>query len=159
MQSRDRVLTFIIISAITIIQFFISSTTNSINVFINIRFFRLEIELIAHDYYNFQRFINRVYNREIIITLIILISKQRINNSIYINLKVFIDEMKENVISHNRKVLKNAKMKLLNKYYKSHYIQKWKNDNFEHKWKKLNIKSNIKRDLINNVRTFKRKQL
>ena len=50
-------------------------------------------------------------------------------------------------------------MKLLNKHYKFHYIQKWKNDNFEYKWKKLNIKSNIKRDLINNVKAFERKQL
>ena len=53
---------------------------------------------------------------------IILISEQRVNNSIHVDLKTFIDEMKENVISHNRKALKNAKMKLLNKHYKSHYI-------------------------------------
>ena len=53
---------------------------------------------------------------------IVSISKQRIKNSIYINLKTFIDEMKENAISHNRKTLKNVKMKLLNKHYKSHYI-------------------------------------
>ena len=90
---------------------------------------------------------------------IILISKQRANNSIYVNLKIFIDEMKKNVISHNRKILKNAKMKLLNKHYKFYYIQKWKNDNFEHKWEKLNIELNIKRDLINNVRAFERRQL
>ena len=50
-------------------------------------------------------------------------------------------------------------MKLLNKHYKFHYIQKWKNDDFEHKWKKLNIKSNIERDLINNIRAFERRQL
>ena len=113
--------TFIAISAITIIQLFISSTTNSINVFINIRFFRLEVEFVIYDYYNFQRFINRAYNREIIVILIISISEQRVNN-IYVDLKVFIDEMKKNVISHNRKILKNAKMKLLNKHYKFHYI-------------------------------------
>ena len=122
MQSRNRVLISIVISAIIIIQFFISSTTNSINVFINIRFSRLKIELIAHNYYDFQRFINRVYNREIIMILIILISKQRVNNSIYVDLKVFIDKMKKNVISHNRRILKNAKMKLLNKHYKFHHI-------------------------------------
>ena len=123
-QSRDRVLTFIVISAITIIQLFTSLTTNSINVFINIRFSYFEIELITRNHYNFQRFINRVYNREIIVISIASISKQRINNSIYVNLKIFIDEMKENVISHNRRVLKNAKMKLLNKHYKSYRIQK-----------------------------------
>ena len=65
--------------------------------------------------------------------------------------------MKKNVILYNRKILKNAKMKLLNKHYKFHYIQKWKNNNFEYKWEKLNIKLNIKRDLINNIRVFKRK--
>ena len=78
-----------IISAIIIIQLFISLITNSIDAFINICFFHLETKLIARDYYDFQRFINRVYNREIIITSIILISKQKINNSIYDNLKVF----------------------------------------------------------------------
>ena len=117
-------LTFIVISAITIIQLFTSLTTNSINVFINIRFSRLEVEFIARDYYNFQRFINRVYNREIIVISIVSISEQRVNNLIYIDLKAFIDEMKKNVISHNRKILKNAKIKLLNKHYKSYYIQK-----------------------------------
>ena len=55
---------------------------------------------------------------------IVSISKQRVNNSIYVDLKVFIDEMKKNVISHNRRILKNTKMKLLNKHYKSHHIQK-----------------------------------
>ena len=124
MQSRDRVSTFIAISAIIIIQFFTSLTTNSINVFINIRFFYFEIEFVARDHYNFQRFINRVYNRKIIVISIASVSEQRVNNSIYIDLKTFIDEMKKNVISHNRKILKNAKMKLLNKHYKSHYIQK-----------------------------------
>ena len=123
-QSRDRVLTSIVISAITIIQLFTSSTTNSINAFINIRFSHLETELVTYNYYNFQRFINRVYNREIIVISIISISKQRANNSIYVDLKVFIDEMKKNVTSHNRKALKNIKMKLLNKHYKFHYIQK-----------------------------------
>ena len=90
---------------------------------------------------------------------IVSVSEQRANNSIYVNLKIFIDEMKKNVISHDRKVLKNAKMKLLDKHYKFHHIQKWKDDDFEHKWEKLNIESNIKRDLINNVRAFERKQL
>ena len=134
MQSYNRALTFIVISAIIIIQFFTSLITNSINVFINIRFSRLEIELVTRDYYNFQRFINRVYNyktivnrvynREIIVISIVSVSKQRINNSIYVDLKVFIDEMKKNVTLHNRKALKNTKMKLLNKHYKSHHIQK-----------------------------------
>ena len=109
-------------SAITIIQFFTSSTMNSIDVFINIRFSRLEAELVIHNHYNFQHFINRVYNREIIVILIASVSKQRINNSIYINLKVFIDEMKKDATSHNRKILKNTKMKLLNKHYKFHHI-------------------------------------
>ena len=95
---------------------------NSIDVFINIRFSRLEAEFVARDYYNFQRFINRNYNYEIIVISIILISKQRVNNSIYVNLKVFINEMKKNVISHNQRILKNVKMKSLNKYYKFHYI-------------------------------------
>ena len=122
MQSRDRVSTFIVISAITIIQLFISSTTNSIDAFINIRFFYFKIELVARDHYNFQRFINHIYNCKIIIISIVSISKQKANNSIYINLKIFIDEMKENVISHNQKILKNAKMKLLNKHYKFYYI-------------------------------------
>ena len=121
-QSRDRVSTFIVISTIIIIQFFISSTTNSIDVFINIRFSRFEIEFIIRDYYDSQRFINRVYNREIIVISIVSVSEQRVNNSIYVDLKVFIDEMKKNVISHNRKILKNVKMKLLNKHYKFYYI-------------------------------------
>ena len=122
MQSRNRVSTFIIIFAIIIIQLFTSSTTNSIDVFINIRFFRFETELVARDHYNFQRFINRVYNYEIIVISIISVSKQRVNNSIYVDLEIFIDEMKKNVILHNRRTLKNAKMKLLNKHYKFHYI-------------------------------------
>ena len=122
MQSRNRVLIFIVTFAIIIIQLFISLTTNSINVFTNIRFFRFKIEFVICDYYNFQRFINRVYNRKIIVISIVLVSEQRVNNSIYVNLKAFIDEMKKNVISHNRKVLKNAKMKLLNKHYKFYYI-------------------------------------
>ena len=90
---------------------------------------------------------------------IVLISEQKANNLIYINIKTFIDKMKKNVILHNRKTLKNIKIKLLNKHYKSHYIQKWKNDNFEYKWEKLNIESNIKRNLIDNVKAFKRRQL
>ena len=53
MQSRDRVLVFIVIFAITIIQLFISLITNSIDVFINIRFFYFEVELVARDHYNF----------------------------------------------------------------------------------------------------------
>ena len=61
------------------------------------------------------------------------VSEQRANNSIHVDLKIFIDEMKKNVISHNRRALKDAKMKLLNKHYKFHHIQKWKNDDFEHK--------------------------
>ena len=75
MQSRNHVLAFIIISAIIIIQFFISSTTNLINVFINIRFSRFEAEFIICDHYNSQRFINRIYNREIIVISIISILK------------------------------------------------------------------------------------
>ena len=122
MQSYNRVSTFIVIFAITIIQLFISLITNSIDAFINIRFFRLETELITRDHYDFQRFISRVYNREIIVISIISVSEQRANNSIHVDLKTFIDEMKKNVISHNRKILKDAKMKLLNKYYKSYYI-------------------------------------
>ena len=122
MQSRDRVSTFIVISAIIIIQLFISPITNSINVFINIRFSRLEVEFITRNYYNSQRFINRVYNREIIVISIVSVSEQRVNNSIHVDLKAFIDKMKKNVISHNRRVLKDAKMKLLNKHYKFHHI-------------------------------------
>ena len=53
---------------------------------------------------------------------IVSVSEQRVNNSIYVDLKTFIDEMKKNVILYNRKILKNAKMKLLNKHYKFHYI-------------------------------------
>ena len=53
---------------------------------------------------------------------IVSISKQKVNNSIYVDLKVFIDEMKKNVISYNRKILKDAKMKLLNKHYKFYHI-------------------------------------
>ena len=53
MQSRNRVSTFIITFAITIIQLFISLTTNSIDAFINIRFSRLKIKLIAYNYYDF----------------------------------------------------------------------------------------------------------
>ena len=53
---------------------------------------------------------------------IVSISKQRINNSIYVNLKTFIDKIKKNVILHNRRALKNVKMKLLNKHYKFYYI-------------------------------------
>ena len=94
-------LIFIIISAITIIQFLISLITNSINVFINIRFSRLKTELVIYNYYDFQRFINHIYNREIIVISIVSVSEQRVNNSIYINLKTFIDEIKKNVISHN----------------------------------------------------------
>ena len=122
MQSRNRVSTFIVIFMIIIIQFFISLTTNSINAFINIRFSHFEIKLIIHNHYDFQRFINRVYNRKIIMISIVSISKQRTNNLIYVNLKTFIDEMKKNITSHNRRALKNIKMKLLNKHYKSHYI-------------------------------------
>ena len=134
MQLYNRASTFTITFAITIIQLFISLITNLINVFINIHFFRLKTELVIYDYYNFQRFIsrvynyeiivNRVYNREVIVILIALISEQRVNNSIYVDLKVFIDKMKKDVTLHNRKALKNAKMKLLNKYYKFYHIQK-----------------------------------
>ena len=53
MQSRDRASTSIVIFAIIIIQLFISSMTNSINVFINIRFSYFKIEFVARDYYNF----------------------------------------------------------------------------------------------------------
>ena len=115
---------FIAISATTIIQFFTSLTTNLIDVLINIRFSRLKTELVARNHYDFQRFINRIYNRKIIVISIVSVSEQRANNSIYVNLKIFIDEMKKNVISHDRKVLKNAKMKLLDKHYKFHHIQK-----------------------------------
>ena len=159
MQSRDRVSTFIAIFAITIIQFPTSSTTNSIDVLINIRFFRLKAELVTRDHYNFQRFINRVYSREIIVISIVPVSEQRINNPIHVDLKVFIDEMKKDVISHNRRTLKDAKMKLLNKHYKFHHIQKWKGDDFEHKWEKLGIEPGIERDLIDNVGAFERRQL
>ena len=57
------------------------------------------------------------------IILIILISKHKINNSIYINLKDFIKYIKLNVISHDQRALKNTKKILLNKYYKSQHIQ------------------------------------
>ena len=159
MQSRDRVSTFIAISATTIIQLPTSSTTNSINVLINIRFSRLKTELVTRDHYNFQRFISRVYNREITVISIVPVPEQRINNPIHVDLKAFIDEMKENATPHNRRTLKNAKMKLLNKHYKFHHIQKWKGDDFEHKWEKLGIEPGIERDLIDNVGAFERRQL
>ena len=114
--------TFIITFAITIIQLFTSSTTNSIDALINIRFFHLKTEFVTRNHYDSQRSINHIYNHKIIMISIIPISEQRANNPIYVNLKTFIDEMKENVISHNRKILKDAKIKLLNKHYKSHHI-------------------------------------
>ena len=51
-----------------------------------------------------------------------MISKHKVNNSIHINIKDFIEYMKLNIISHDERALKNTKKKLLNKYYKSHHI-------------------------------------
>ena len=105
---------------ITIIQF-LTSLSNSSDFLINIRFFRLKIKFVECDYYNSQRFINHIYNREIIM-ISITISEYKVNNLIYVNIKNFIEYMKLNVISHDKRALKIAKKKLLNKYYKFYHI-------------------------------------
>ena len=55
--------------------------------------------------------------------ILITILKYKVNNSIYINIKNFIEYMKLNIISHDERTLKNIKKKLLNKHYKFYHIQ------------------------------------
>ena len=49
--------------------------------------------------------------------------EQRDSSPVHVNIEDFINDLKLEATPHDRRALKNIKNKLLNKYYKFHYIQ------------------------------------
>lgn len=55
-------------------------------------------------------------------TPLALAPEHKTSSSVHVDLENFIEDMKLETISHNKRALKDVKKKLLDKHYKSHYI-------------------------------------
>ena len=121
-------------------------STHSTGALADIRSSRLEAELVARGYCGPQRSISHAYSRGVTSA-----PEQRASSPVHVDLEEFTEDIKLNAPLHDQRALEDAGQKLLDRHYKSHYMQKWKDDEYEERWERLAIEPGIERDLADNI--------